>query len=790
MTLYNCDFFVNIVLINESGDYMKYSLSIVLILANIISIFAQETKSYSLSYTNKDFDIVTDAKGLSMVKSNNVKVFLLPDKTLPAIPHTQAKILLPQDAEIVRVNLVSNIKDKIATCKLPNNPKISIVAYGTKPSIQPELMMNYNTDEQYPKEKIADYSISTIGGYKILDVTFSPFDYNAKVEELFLNQNIRIEVTINRKMNTKKEVQLAMRNVVKNIVINPEDLDILYSLNEQSVDRCGYLIITSNTLKPSFKKFAFDKALRGYDVKIMSVEDIYSNSKYSVYPDSAEKIKRYIYDFYSSTNNTAKYVLLGGDTEIVPTRYCTCFNEYVYDPASVNYSIRIPSDLYYVCFGGTFNWNKNGNNRYAEIKYNDLGHTDDEASLYPEMQIGRIPIRTATQFNNFYNKQRKYETDNYANSTNYYNKFLFGGMEVVDSFVTGESDAQHWGDSICNVISSCGYNAQIDTLFDTHSSFPNTFTRLQLRSALSSNAYNLIYIDTHGDYNGFQTESGIFNNTYANFSTTKPTSIITTSACNVNDFSREVSLGESFIRSNSNANISFWGNTNLGWSAGIYYFRDTSPTLIGDFYHYLVTGSSHHIGDVIESAKANLDRDHYVSGRWLALSQTLSGDPELHINISKPRRINPVKITIADTKGYLDEINDSCDYYLLLGGLSPQDEGYMDDYTHLHALMMEPGDSEFFIWGNFVLGIAQDEYVPFRSDVDGFYIARIQDQSMDDFDLKAQNFEIGINVDQNQPSGPVSISTNKNATLTVGNILTIYDNFECPLGATFDIKTQ
>lgn len=80
--------------------------------------------------------------------------------------------------------------------------------------------------------------------------------------------------------------------------------------------------------------------------------------------------------------------------------------------------------------------------------------------------------------------------------------------------------------------------------------------------------------------------------------------------------------------------------------------------------------------------------------------------------------------------------------------------------------------------------------LPFRSDVDGFYIARIQDQSMDDFDLKAQNFEIGINVDQNQPSGPVSISTNKNATLTVGNILTIYDNFECPLGATFDIKTQ
>ena len=101
---------------------------------------------------------------------------------------------------------------------------------------------------------------------------------------------------------------------------------------------------------------------------------------------------------------------------------------------------------------------------------------------------------------------------------------------------------------------------------------------------------------------------------------------------------------------------------------------------------------------------------------------------------------------------------------------------------------MEPEDTEFFIYGNFVLGIAQDEYVPFRSDVDGFDIARIQDQLIDDFELKARNFEIGSNVDQDQSSGPVSLSTNKSATLKVDNSLTIYDSFECPLGATLVIQ--
>lgn len=767
---------------------MKYYLSIALILANIIIAFAQETQSYNLSYANEDFDIVTDVKGLSMVKSNNEKIILLPDTTLPSIPYVQKKILLPHDAEVKKVNIASRTTTKIANCILPNNPRVNIVAYGTKSNMRPAIVVNYNLDEQYPKEKVADYSVSTLGGYQILNVIVSPFEYNAKAGELFLNQQIQIDVTFDRKKNVKKDVQIAMRNVVNNIVINPEDLDVLYSLNEQSNNRCGYLIITSNSLKPAFKKFAFDKALRGYDVTITSVEDIYSN--YITYSDSVERIKRYIYDYYVSTNNTAKYVLLGGDTEIVPTRYCTCYNEEVYDPGSPNHSEHIPSDLYYVCFGGAFNWNQNNNNLFAEIKYNYLGHTNDNASLYPNMIIGRIPIRTTTQLNNFYNKQTKYEKDNYAANLDFYNKFLFSGMEIVDSYGSGESDAQHWGDSICSVINSCGYTPQVDTLYDTHSSFANTFTRLQLRSALSSRPYNLIYIDTHGQYDGFLTEDDIFTNTYANFSTTKPTSIITTTACYVNDFSREVSLGETFIRSQNNANISFWGNTSLGWSSGIYYAPDTSPALIGDFYRYLVSGTTHHIGDVIESAKFNLTNGYYRSGRWLTLSQALSGDPELHINLSKPRRINPVRVTIAGDMGYLDEINDSCDYYLLLGGVDPLDEGYMGDYTHLYAFGMEPGDTEFFIYGNFVLGIAQDEYVPFRSDVDGFDIARIQDQLINDFELKARNFEIGSNVDQDQSSGSVSLSTNKSATLKVGNSLTIYDSFECPLGATFQIIAE
>ena len=68
---------------------------------------------------------------------------------------------------------------------------------------------------------------------------------------------------------------------------------LLYFTPNINAQRNGYLIITADSLKPAFKDLAWSKALKGYDTKIASVEDIYRD--YSTdYPDSVERIKRYV----------------------------------------------------------------------------------------------------------------------------------------------------------------------------------------------------------------------------------------------------------------------------------------------------------------------------------------------------------------------------------------------------------------------------------------------------------------------------------------------------------------
>ena len=61
-----------------------------------------------------------------------------------------------------------------------------------------------------------------------------------------------------------------------------------------------YLIITADSLRPAFKDFALSKVLKGYNVKITAVEDIYQN--YSTITDSVERIKWYIAEHYMEKN--------------------------------------------------------------------------------------------------------------------------------------------------------------------------------------------------------------------------------------------------------------------------------------------------------------------------------------------------------------------------------------------------------------------------------------------------------------------------------------------------------
>lgn len=76
-----------------------------------------------------------------------------------------------------------------------------------------------------------------------------------------------------------------------------------------------------------------------------------------------------------------KYVLLGGDDTIVPKASC-------YVSAGGYTENEMPTDLFFACFGGNFDWDGNKNGIYGE--------TTDGIDMSPSIYVTRIPIRTST----------------------------------------------------------------------------------------------------------------------------------------------------------------------------------------------------------------------------------------------------------------------------------------------------------------------------------------------------------------------------------------------------------
>ena len=575
---------------------------------------------------------------------------------------------------------------------------------------------------------------------------------------------------------------------------------LLYFTPNINAQRNGYLIITADSLKPAFKDLAWSKALKGYDTKIASVEDIYRD--YSTdYPDSVERIKRYIYKQYIDSNKKLKYILLGGDASIVPIRKCSC-DIHLNDYSWIIHSDNIPADLYYVAFDDYsthFNWNYDEDDKFAEYQKvyhletqqwtcTDIDSTHFDLDPYYGVLLGRLPINNSAQVQNYCTKLYRYERDMFDNH-DYYNRFLLAGKVVDGPYNSEISDSHHRADSLSQIISQSGYNANITMMFDTNTVNPSlSFTKENLQNTLQNVAYNFVNIDTHGDRMGFVTENGDFTSAYLN-SDFKNAAIITTPACKVCRFTEGVSIGQSFILNPNTANIAFLGNTDDGLTSGDPNIPGASNKGIFYFYNHFFEASysnSRHVGAAVLSSNRIYERQD-GEGHWARLSRILFGDPEIYVNLYQPRKIQPISIVINDDNVYFDQFNDTCNYYVLLDCIYPSQTGYMGDYTNLYAKEISLGnDNGFDIYGNFVLGVYKDGYVPYRSDMDGFLNVEIQKQDISGFNLKADTFTIGSNINNDFNIGSVSLLENTNAKITFETSLTIINGFECPLGASFE----
>jgi hypothetical protein len=368
--------------------------------------------------------------------------------------------------------------------------------------------------------------VYTSKGYPILFINLYPVQYHKSTNELLYTDHLTVQVT------TKPSISPChIRNVpedeeaIKQFVDNPSTIHTYTpSVMVQERETVEYVIITNDALAAASGEYTFQDLLqskldKGMTAELYTVEDInadpaywvngtwgdnnpanpFYNSpisgNYELFDDTQAHIRNFIR--YAYTELGTNYVLLGGDADvavqqdnIIPLRglyACEDGLPLLKEPLDFEED-DIPSDVYYACLDGNFNYDMDDHFGENETQ-NDLA-TIDEADLLSEISVGRACVDAEDEVSNFVMKTLTYEASE-------------GDPYLTQALMVGEylgfPGVSQWGgnykDLIIPYIPEEVY--AVDTLYERETSW----TKYTLMNMLNSDTLHLLNHLGHGNQN-------------------------------------------------------------------------------------------------------------------------------------------------------------------------------------------------------------------------------------------------------------------------------------------------
>ncbi len=252
-----------------------------------------------------------------------------------------------------------------------------------------------------------------------------------------------------------------------------------------------YLIITNEDMKSEFQRLADFKTNIGINTLVTTREFIAANFRNGA--DIQETMRMFIQDAYQKWG--IEYVMLGGDTDILPARYV----DNSFYPASG--STEIPVDMYFACLDG--NWNANGNAHYGEADSEANGNGDD-ADFAEEVYIGRATVSTVAAAQVFVDKVISYETtpqgSNWPNRVLYAAEVLFWRDGIEDGEIVLDG-AKFSHQMITELLEPCT-DMEFTRMYETNELYPwdTELTRAALIDSLNTGHYGIFNQIGHGFY--------------------------------------------------------------------------------------------------------------------------------------------------------------------------------------------------------------------------------------------------------------------------------------------------
>jgi hypothetical protein len=537
----------------------------------------------------------------------------------PILPYKTVKLLIPQGKELQSISITHSNKKPLEGRFNLEYGKTPLPVSSSTPVVDQPNQAIYSSTTPFPGVLLSQVSEQYLRGYKILLLTLHPVQYIPKTRELLYFQTVTVTINL---METN-EISPMFRNLPKDtelvlsLVDNPETVetytDKITHVRPTSIvnssESYNYVIITNDALNSSFQPLIEDKILKGLNATTVLVEDILNDPDYfcdglfgdgcgSQFNGTAARIRNFIKDAYQ--NWGTEYVLLGGDSEIIPIRGVYA---YVGDTVDRN----IPCDMYYGALDGS--WNNDNDTIFGEGVFDEEspenGTAGEEADFFAEVYIGRATVDTAEEVTNFVNKTLEYEQ---STDESYLKKALMIGEELDD-----ETEAGNSKDLVTDII------PQYTTKRLYHRD--GTFSVAAVMNELNSGTH----IVNHDGHANSQFVMGMGTSAVDSLTNDKYYMIYSL-GCYAAAFDEDEAIAEHFIF-NSGGAFAFIGNSRYGWYVSGMTIGP-GETFDRSFFSVL-NGGIRNLGKALQLSKENQYSQSVE--RWTYFNLNLLGDPETEI---------------------------------------------------------------------------------------------------------------------------------------------------------------
>jgi len=474
----------------------------------------------------------------------------------------------------------------------------------TGPMMYPEPNTNtYTSDALYPSHVWEQQESQRFRGYELLIFTVYPLQYRPSTGELWLYSQVTLTITL-RSITSSHNLyrdRATDSSAVQQVVDNP--IEPLPPSPPAPLDDDSYslLILTTETFKAAFQPLAQAHNNTGCITKIKTLSDVGSTDP--------TDIRSFITNEY--TTNGIEYVLLGGDIDDIPAQELYLGKDGSQDAFS-------PSDLYYACLDGPFNYD--GDNKWGEPTDGEDG---GEVDLYAEVYVGRASVSTIEETQWFVEKTIQYI---------YQKPEYLSDVILVGHKLSGD---QYGGDSLDELIDESHANEY------TTQGLPSdefSITKLYERDIIWDK-YDLLallndstYIVDHLGHGGEQSAMKIVNSDAEQLVNPLPF-FVYSQACKSGyfDYDQGDCLAEAFTVKSAHGAFAVVMNTREGWfSTGS---TDGPSHRYNRQYWDAIYGEDiDSFGQALADSKEdNIDRISEDKMRWCYYEIHLFGDPALEI---------------------------------------------------------------------------------------------------------------------------------------------------------------